>query len=153
MRETSKKHIASLIEKINKTEDISARKLLCKQLKKYLYLIFDGVDKITYSEDIIRDEYVNFDSNCGLTLVDASIDIAPIADYIKENKIKDTSLENAARIMNAEFGERDEYWNDLINDDYLVSEETVGLLWSLFDDVKGCEDVFKADLAECIRRN
>lgn len=111
------------IRTANAEKDQDLREIAIGRLIDEIYESVGHNERITYNNGIIHDTYINYDSNCGLTVIQASIDIEIMADYIIQNKNIDTiTINEAAEIMN-EFGERDEWWDDLIDEDRYVTNE------------------------------
>lgn len=84
-------------------------------------------ESVRYKDGTIFNTYINYDSNCGLTVVDANIDLETMADYILENEdINTITVNDAVSIMNEEFGERNEFWDDLIDEEgFAMNEEYI----------------------------
>ena len=152
-----KADIAELIKKINHTPDVSEREKLCDKLKEELYKDFEGVDLIDYNPDdgIITDQYINFDSNCGLTWITAQISLEQVYDIDAllsgEIDIEEYDLSSAVSSM-TEVGDRSEQWHDLIDPNFYVAgdadaESFVRDLYGLKEGIYGGEG-FKQALRE-----
>ncbi len=121
--ETFKQEFTDLVIKINQEKDKAKREDLCDKLKLMAWDFgLEGCDDTSYKGGVLMDNYVNFDSNSGLTIVYAYAGISAIADYLKSEA--DTNepftLSEAADVMTSEMDERDEHWEDLIDDDFYV---------------------------------
>lgn len=79
-----------------------------------------------------------------------------IADYLLENEdINTITLADAARIMNEEFGERDEYWNDLIDEDGFAqdADEIINILEYILEERESYDEKLRQDLKNYKREN
>lgn len=138
-----------LINIINDCENYERRKLLCDIFASEMRRQFYYIEYHYYDGGVIGEKYINFDSCCGLSVVEASIDFKSIADYAN-GELLFLDLDGALVIMDQEFGERTETWIDVIDDKCYIlpdwkPDEVVELLWGLYKEDVG-EEKFKEDI-------
>ena len=146
-----KEYIRECIERINAEEfDDSLREAAGEELISMIYKTIGDHERIDYN-GCIYNMYINYNSNCGLTIVEANIDFETIADYILQNEdINTITLEDAVNIMHGEFPERNEFWDDLIDENgYTVDEEhIISVLEYLMEEQDNCDEEFRQDLKD-----
>ncbi len=106
-----------------------------RNLKQFL----DGAEYAEYRNGIVTNEYINFDSNSGLTMVTASVERYRLAN----TGIK--TLKEAVSIL-SNIDERGEYWEDLVDESYVFScdpEYVAERITSVLDPWVGEEDFAK----------
>lgn len=144
--------IRNCVMNINKQPDKNLREEAKKELIGVIKNnIVGDQESERYKDGTIFNTYINYDSNCGLTVIDANIDLETMADYILENEdINTITVSDAVNIMNEEFGERNEFWDDLIdeegfamNEEYIMNalEDVIGETASDEDDEKLRQDL------------
>ena len=146
-----KEYIEECIRRVNAEEfDDSLREAAGEELISMIYKIVGDHERINYN-GCIYNMYINYDSNCGLTVVEANIDFETMADYLLQNEnINTITLEDAVSIMNEEFPERNEFCEDLIDENgYTVDKEHIlFVLDYLMDEQENCDEEFRQDLKD-----
>lgn len=156
MKSIDKESIRYWVGCINAEDDWSLREAAGIELIKEIYYTLDDYGRLDYDGTTISETYINYDSVCGLSVIEASIDLDIIADYLLENEDVNTiTLADAARIMNEEFGERDEYWNDLIDEDGFAqdADEIINILEYILEEQESYDEKLRQDLKNYKREN
>ena len=119
MTNNDKDYIRGLVTVIGEITNDDLKEQLCKNLRdKILDLAYDCEIYEFLDNGEIYNMYINWDACCGASVVEASIDFEPIADYVIDEgiDIDNFTIYQAVEIMNQEFGERNEYGDDLFDD-------------------------------------
>jgi hypothetical protein len=147
---TSVNKIITIAHEINDMKDIGAREWAIDNFINELIKYFD-IDTMSYINGTICNDYVNWDSNCGCSIVRASIDLKAIADYLIENDLEPT-FTNVGDAL-CDLGERIEYWTDVIDDDiYEINIDALIELMSLVDNKDKGKSEFITDFNEYKRK-
>ena len=145
----NKERIRRCIRRVNSSDD-SLRKAAGEELISAIYEIVGDHERTNYN-GIIYNMYINYDSNCGLTVVEANISLEEIADYILKNEdINTITMDDAVKIMNWHFPERNEYGEDLIDENgYTADEEhIIFILDYLMEEQENYDKEFRQDLKD-----
>lgn len=156
MGNIDKESIKRWVGCINAEEDWSLREAAGIELIKEIYYTLGDYERLDYNGTTISETYINYDSVCGLSVIEASIDLDIIADYLLENEdINTITLADAANIMNEEFGERNEYWDDLINEDGFAqdADKIIDILEYILEERENYDEKFRQDLKNYKREN
>ena len=135
-RKALKSYIVGGVDKICQTKDIADRKTLFDELVSVIREDLEGIDYMEYKDGVVTNTYINFDSCCGLSLIMASADIEQLFEYTHE---KDLSLAAACTVL-SDICERDEYQDDLVDEEYNFKYspvDTAAMLVSVLDNWKG----------------
>ena len=100
----------------------------------------EGVDYMEYENGVVCDKYINFDSNCGLSMISAYQSLEKLSKYMESNE-----LANAINAL-SEDGSREEYWDDLVDEEYNFEgtpEEVTETIVSVLDPWVGEEEFRK----------
>jgi hypothetical protein len=120
MTNNDKDYIRSLVTVIGETTNDDLKEKLRENLRdKMLDLAYDYEIYEFLENGEIYNMYINWDAGCGASVVEASMNFEPIADYVIDEgiDINDFTIYRAVEIMTQQFGERDEYYDDLFDDD------------------------------------
>ncbi len=145
----NKERIRKCVKRVN-SSDGSLRKAAGEELISAIYEIVGDHERTIYN-GIIYNMYINYDSNCGLTVVEANISLEEIANYIFKNEdINTITMDDGVRIMNWYFSERNEYGKDLIDENgYTVDEEYIMFILDyLTEEQKNYDKEFRQDLKD-----
>lgn len=156
MKSIDKELIRYWVGCINAEDDWSLREAAGIELIKEIYYTLGDYGRLDYNGITISETYINYDSDCGLSVIEASIDLDIIADYLLENEDVNTiTLADAARIMHEEFGERNEYWNDLIDEDGFAqdADEIINILEYILEERESYDEKLRQDLKNYKREN
>lgn len=147
--EEFKKHMTTVAKEINEITNTTARKWAIDKFIIDLATFFDS-DTVSYVDGMVCNDYVNWDSNCGCSIVRASIDFKAIADYLIENDLEPTFANVSEALCNLE--ERAEYWTDVIDDNiHEINIDALEELMSMDSEDKG-KSKFITDFYECKRK-
>ena len=140
--------IITIAHEINDMKDIGVREWAINSFINELK--YFNTDTVSYVDGTICNDYINWDSNCGCSIVHASIDLKAIADYLIEIDLEPT-LDNAGDAL-CNLGERIEYWTDVIDDDiYEINIDALIELMSMDNKNKGKAE-FVVDFNEYKRK-
>ena len=140
-----KEYITKMVAEIN-SECRAKRIALYDELYMKLKEYFEDVDYVSYEDGVLSNSYINFDSNCGLSLICANTDIQHIVE-VADKPLRELTLRDTISLM-TEIGDRREYWTDLIDDNIIFeysADEIADQLMSILDDWVG-EEQFKEDI-------
>lgn len=147
--EEFKKHLTTIAEEINEITNTTTRKWAIDKFIIDLMKFFDN-DTVSYVDGTVCNDYVNWDSDCGCSIIQASIDFKTIADYLIENDLEPTFDNVSEALCNLE--ERVEFWTDVIDDNiHEIKIDALIELMSMDDEDKGKAE-FIADFNEYKRR-
>lgn len=147
--EEFKKHMTTIAKEINEITNTTTRKWAVDKFIIDLTTFFDS-DTMSYVDGTVCNDYVNWDSNCGCSIIQASIDFKAIADYLIENDLEPT-FENASEAL-CNLEERREYWTDVIDDNiHEINIDALEELMSMDSEDKG-KASFIADFNEYKRK-
>ncbi len=143
--EVLRHHIADQVRLINGEVDASKRSSM---LDAFIRMLKDeglDCDKMSYDNGVVQNTYINFDSICGLSCIDA---FAPLDAILSDGT---QEVKDLADLINplSEYGSRHEYWNDLLEEgtdrfvDTLTPEEIAAIIVSVREPWKGEEDLRK----------
>ena len=135
-----KEKMLHLAKAINKETDASVKEWMLDKFLEDLYRHFDN-ESVIYESRIVRNLYVNWDSNCGCTIVNASIDFEAVADYLLHADMEPT-LDNASAALN-DLGERTEYEGDVIDEDRLIDIDYLEELMQIGNESVGEDELVK----------
>ena len=143
--EEFKEHMTTIAKEINEITNTDARKWAIDKFIIDLATYFDS-DTMSYVDGEVCNDYVNWDSNCGCSIIQASIDFKAIADYLIENDLEPTSDNVSEALCNLE--ERIECWTDVIDDNiHKINIDALEELMSMDSEDKGKAE-FIADFNE-----
>ena len=146
---TSKTYMTTIAKEINEITNTDARKWAIDKFIIDLATYFDS-DTMSYVDGEVCNDYVNWDSNCGCSIIQASIDFKAIADYLIENDLEPTSDNVSEALCNLE--ERIEFWTDVIDDNiHEINIDALNDLMSMDSEDKGKAE-FIADFNEYKRK-
>lgn len=141
--------IITIAHEINDMKDVNARKWAIDSFINELMKYFN-IDTVSYVDGTICNDYINWDSNCGCSIVRASIDLKAIADYLIENDLEPTFSNASDALCNLD--ERTEFWTDVIDDNiYEIKIDALIELMSMDSEDKG-EAEFIADFNKYKRK-
>ena len=141
--------IITIAHEINDMKDIGAREWAIDNFINELIKYFDN-DTMSYVDGEVCNDYVNWDSNCGCSIIQASIDFKAIADYLIENDLEPISENVSEALCNLE--ERVECWEDVIDDNiHEIDIDALEDLMSMDSEDKGKAE-FIADFNEYKRK-
>lgn len=147
--EEFKKHMTTIAEEINEITNTTTRKWAIDKFIIDLMTFFDN-DTVSYVDGEVCNNYVNWDSNCGCSIIQASIDFKAIADYLIENGLEPTFDNAGDALCNLE--ERAEYWTDVIDDNiHEINIDALEELMSMDSEDKG-KSKFITDFYEYKRK-
>ena len=147
--EEFKKHMTTIAKEINEITNTATRKWAIDKFINDLMTFFDN-DTVSYVDGEVCNDYVNWDSNCGCSIIQASIDFKAIADYLIENDLEPT-LENVSEAL-CNLEERIECWEDVIDDNiHEIDIDALEDLMSMDSEDKGKAE-FIADFYKCKRK-
>lgn len=147
--EEFKKHMTTIAQEINEITNTTTRKWAIDKFIIDLMTFFDN-DTMSYVDGEVCNDYVNWDSNCGCSIIQVSIDFKAIADYLIENELEPTSENVSEALCNLE--ERIECWTDVIDDDiHEINIDALEDLMSMDSEDKGKAE-FIADFNEYKRK-
>lgn len=133
--EEFKKHMTTIAKEINEITNTTTRKWAIDKFIIDLMTFFDN-DTMSYVDGEVCNDYVNWDSNCGCSIIQASIDFKAIADYLIENDLEPT-LENVSEAL-CNLEERIECWEDVIDDNiHEINIDALEDLMSMDNEDKG----------------
>lgn len=142
--------IITIAHEINDMKDIGAREWAIDNFINELIKYFN-IDTMSYVDGMVCNDYVNWDSDCGCSIIQASIDFKAIADYLIENDLEPTFDNVSEALCNLE--ERAEFWTDVINNDiYEINIDALIELMSMNDNKDKGKAEFIADFNEYKRR-
>ena len=78
--------IRDCVANINEQRSKNLRVKAKEKLISVISSIVRNQESVRYKDGTIFNTYINYDSNCGLTVIDANIDLRIMADYILENE-------------------------------------------------------------------
>ena len=137
--------IITIAHEINDMKDIVARVWAINNFINELIKYFD-IDTMSYVDGTICNDYINWDSNCGCSIVHASIDLKAIADYLIENDLEPTFINVGDALCDLD--ERTEFWTDVIDDNiHEINIDALIELMSMDSEDKG-KNEFIADFNE-----
>ncbi len=73
------------IKRINNEPDLEKRRNLCDKFIDQIRLKVGDAERVEYAGGAIYDTYINYDSNCGLTIVSDRMDIDELAGYLAKS--------------------------------------------------------------------
>ena len=151
-----KKYVTTMVKRINAETDIGARYEAKEALIERLWKALNGVDYISYEDGYVYNRYINFDSNCGLSIIQNTTDLEHIIEAAKTSgkSLDELAFKDVVLLFN-DICDRREDWKDLINEDYTFDytpEEFAESVLSIADDWVG-EDKFKEDIRKYTSMN
>ena len=118
MNSNDKEYIRKMAWVIRYTDDEGAREKLHDVLIEKIYELIGNWELNNYENGCIYNTYINYDSNCGCSVIDATKEFDDMIEYLVRENIPIT-IDEVVNVL-TEFGERDEYWEDLFDDDFYV---------------------------------
>jgi hypothetical protein len=147
--EEFKKHMTTIAKEINEITNTATRKWAIDKFINDLMTFFDN-DTVSYVDGEVCNDYVNWDSNCGCSIIQASIDFKAIADYLIENDLEPI-FDNVSDAL-CNLGERIECWEDVIDDNiHEINIDALEDLMSMDSEDKGKSE-FITDFNEYKRK-
>lgn len=139
--------ILTTLQELQHSKGVDKRKTLYENLRELLIKKFEHVTWVDFDGETINYKYINFDSNCGMSIIDVYVAAKPIVDFMKKNKVN-IELSLVPEIADDWFPERSELWTDIVDENTfelnknLSPEDIVTELSSLLDDTSEANEEF-----------